>query len=74
MELLRLRTETKAGEKKMKYALYDAYEAETPLGELICTSNNFAEIRAAAKLRCEEADGECDLRVMEKLTQEEVTE
>ena len=72
MELLRLRTETKAGEKKMKYALYDFYEDEQ--GELICMSDDIAEIRAAAKLRCEEADGECDLRVMEKLTQEEVTE
>lgn len=82
MELLRLRTETKAGEKKMKYALYDAYEAETPLGELICTSNNFAEIRSAAKLRREETDWECDLLVMkrlpdyvlEELQKEEVTE
>ena len=56
----------------MKYALYDFYEDEQ--GELICMSDDIAEIRAAAKLRCEEADGECDLRVMKKLTREEVTE
>ena len=82
MELLRLRAETKEGEEGMKYALYDIYEAETPLGELICTSNNFAEIRAAAKLRREETDWECDLLVMERLPdyvleelqKEEVTE
>ena len=72
MELLRLRAETKEGEKKMKYALYDFYEDEQ--GELICMSDDIAEIRAAAKLRCEETDGECDLRVMKKLTGEEVTE
>ena len=60
-----------------RYALYDIYEAEIPippLGELICESDDFAEIKAAAKLRCEETDGECDLRVMKKLTREEVTE
>ncbi len=56
----------------MKYALYDFYEDEQ--GELICMSDDIAEIRAAAKLRCEETDGECDLRVMKKLTREEVTE
>ena len=72
MELLRLRTETEAGEKKMKYALYDFYEDDQ--GELICMSDDIAEIRAAAKLRCEETDGECNLRVMKKLTREEVTE
>ena len=72
VELLRLRAETKAGEKKMKYALYDFYEDDQ--GELICMSDDIAEIRAAAKLRCEETDGECDLRVMKKLTREEVTE
>ena len=72
MELLRLRTEAKEGEKKMKYALYDFYEDEQ--GELICMSDDIAEIRAAAKLRCEETDGECNLRVMKKLTREEVTE
>ena len=56
----------------MKYALYDFYEDDQ--GELICMSDDIAEIKAAGKLRCEETDGECDLRVMEKLTREEVTE
>ena len=72
MELLRLRAAGKEGEKGMKYALYDFYEDDQ--GELICMSDDIAEIRAAAKLRCEETDGECDLRVMKKLTREEVTE
>lgn len=56
----------------MKYALYDFYEDEQ--GELICESDDFAEILEAAKLRQQETDGECDLRVMKKLTREEVTE
>ena len=34
----------------MKYALYDTYEAEIEPGELICTSDSMAEIRAAAKV------------------------
>ncbi len=34
----------------MKYALYDLYEAEIEPGELICTSDDLAEIKAAAKL------------------------
>ena len=57
--------------KMKRYALYDIYEAET---ELICESDDFAEILEAAKLRQQETDGECDLRVMKKLTREEVTE
>lgn len=51
----------------MKYALYDTYEAEIEPGELICTSDSMAEIRAAAKLRAEETDGECNLFIMEKV-------
>ena len=57
-----------------RYALYDVYETEIEPGELICTSDDIAEIRAAAKLRCEETDGECDLRVMKKLMREEAGE
>lgn len=58
-----------------RYALYDVYDAETPaLGELLCESDDIAEIKAAAKLRQDDTDGECDLRVMKKLTREEVTE
>ena len=49
-----------------RYALYDVYETEIEPGELICTSDEFAEIKAAAKLRREETDGECDLYVMTK--------
>ncbi|MGN1263840.1 MAG: hypothetical protein ACI4TW_07360 [Prevotella sp.] len=51
----------------MKYALYDTYETEIELGELICASDDFAEIKAAAKLRNEETDGECALYVMERI-------
>ena len=49
----------------MKYALYDFYEDDQ--GELICMSDDFAEILEAAKLRCKETDGECALRAMEIL-------
>ncbi|MBQ5490237.1 MAG: hypothetical protein IIT77_05780 [Oscillospiraceae bacterium] len=48
----------------MRYTLYDTYETETEPGELICTSDDMAEIRAAARLRAEETDGECDLYVL----------
>lgn len=48
----------------MKYTLYDAYETEIEPGELICTSDSLAEIRAAARRRVEETGGECELYVM----------
>ena len=51
----------------MKYSLYDTYETETIPGDLICMSDSMEEIRAAAKLRREETDGECDLYVMERV-------
>ena len=51
----------------MKYSLYDTYETETIPGDLICTSDSMEEIKAAAKLRHKETDGECDLYVMEKV-------
>lgn len=51
----------------MKYMLYDTYETETIPGELICMSDDMAEIKAAAKERTEETDGECELYVMERL-------
>ena len=35
----------------MKYSLYDTYETEIEPGELICTSDDYAEIIKAAKLR-----------------------
>ncbi len=61
-----------------RYALYDIYETnfetDEQFAELLCESDDLAEIKAAAKLRCEETDEECDLRVMKKLTREEVTE
>lgn len=47
-----------------KYALYDTYETEIEPGELICTSDDYAEIVKAAKLRKAETDGECKLYVM----------
>jgi hypothetical protein len=52
----------------MKYELFDLYETETgECGELICASDDMAEIRLAAKLRREETDGECDLFVRERI-------
>ena len=51
----------------MKYALYDTYETETETGELICASDDYAEIKAVAKLRIKETDGECNLYVMERI-------
>lgn len=56
----------------MKYALYDTYETETEPGELICTSDSMAEIRAAARLRAEETDGECDLYVLSRVAKEHI--
>ena len=49
------------------YSLYDAYETETGPGELICTSDYYAEIKAAAKERYAETDGECSLFVMTRI-------
>lgn len=49
------------------YALYDTYETETEPGELLCTSDDYAEIVKAAKLRSAETDGECELYVMERV-------
>ncbi len=51
----------------MRYLLYDSYETGVEHGELICESDDIAEIRAAAKLRKEETDGECELYVMERI-------
>lgn len=55
----------------MKYSLYDTYETEIESGELICTSDDYAEIIKAAKLRNAETDGECELRVMERIDDHE---
>lgn len=49
------------------YSLYDAYETETGPGELLCTSDDYAEIKAAAKERYAETDGECSLFVMTRI-------
>lgn len=48
----------------MKYALYDRYEMVLLPGELLCMSDDYAEIVKAAKLRSAETDGECKLYVM----------
>ena len=48
-----------------RYSLYDVYETEIFPGELICTSDDMAEIRQAAKQRHEDTDGECELYVLE---------
>ena len=48
-----------------RYSLYDCYETEILPGELLCESDDYAEIRAAAKERTEDTDGECILYVAE---------
>jgi hypothetical protein len=48
-----------------RYSLYDVYETEIFPGELLCTSDDMAEIRQAAKQRHEDTDGECELYVLE---------
>lgn len=50
-----------------RYKLYDLYESEIEPGELICTSDDLAEIKAAAKQWNEDTDGECALYVMERI-------
>lgn len=50
----------------MRYKLYDVYETEIEPGELICESDYIEEIRAAARLRREETDGECELCVLDR--------
>lgn len=47
----------------MKYSLYDSYETGVEFGELICTSDDYAEIKAAARQRIEDTDGECELYI-----------
>lgn len=59
--------------KMKRYALYDIYEAETAPGELICESDDFAEILEAAKLRQQETDGECALHAQESLSTDKGT-
>lgn len=58
-----------------KYELYDIYETEVyDVGELICSSDDMAEIRAAAKERIKDTDGECKLFVREWLAPAETTD
>lgn len=54
----------------MKYMLYDSYETEIEPGELICTSDDYAEIKAAAKQQIEDTDGECSLWVAQKVEED----
>lgn len=56
----------------MKYELWDVYETEIfdtdeifGTGELLCMSDDMAEIKAAAKERMKDTDGECKLFVRE---------
>ena len=54
----------------MKYELWDVYETEIfDTGELLCASDDMAEIRAAAKERIKDTDGECKLFVKEWLNE-----
>lgn len=51
-----------------KYELYDIYETEIyDCGELICASDDYEEIKLAAKERIADTDGECRLFVREWL-------
>ena len=51
-----------------KYELYDIYETEVfDFGELLCKSDDMAEIKAAAKERIKDTNGECKLFVKEWL-------
>jgi len=54
----------KERESMKKYRLVDYYEGEP---ELICESDDFAEIKLAAKQYREDTDGECLLYVEEEL-------
>lgn len=67
----------------MKYELWDVYETEIfdtgePIymsgGELICMSDDMAEIKAAAKERIKDTDGECKLFVREWLAPAEISD
>ncbi len=52
----------------MKYELWDSHEKGVfEFGELLCISDSMTEIRAAAKERMAETDGECELVVMERI-------
>lgn len=54
----------------MKYELWDIYETEVfDCGELLCKSDDMAEIKAAAKERIKDTDGECKLFVKEWLSE-----
>lgn len=51
-----------------KYELYDIYETEVlDCGELLCSFNDYEEIRLAAKERIKDTNGECRLFVKEWL-------
>lgn len=52
----------------MKYELWDLYETEVfECGDLICMSDDYEEIRLAAKERIKDTDGKCKLFVREWL-------
>jgi hypothetical protein len=58
-----------------KYELYDIYETEVfDCGELLCSSDDMAEIKAAAKERIKDTDGECKLFVREWLAPAEISD
>ena len=53
-----------------KYELWDVYETEIfDTGGLLCKSDDMAEIKAAAKERMKDTDGECKLFVKEWLSE-----
>lgn len=58
-------------QRLMKYSLYDNYETEVEFGELICTSDDYAEIKAAARLWIKDTDGECSLYVLTRMVDDE---
>lgn len=50
----------------MKYALYDAYEADSYPGELVCESDDWEKIKIAAIQRMDDTDGESLLHVVKE--------
>lgn len=58
----------KENEHRMKYELWDVYETEIfDTGEILCASDDMAEIRLAAKEHIRNTNGECRLFVKEWL-------
>ena len=61
-------SEKQLSDHRMKYELWDVYETEIfDTGEILCASDDMAEIRLAAKEHIRNTNGECRLFVKEWL-------